>query len=893
MCLKKGEKRKMQIAKAKFFHIILAILLTLTLTLPIALSQVYPPVGTPIPTYAFINVAPNPIGVGQTATINFFLATPMETNERPTNMTLYRMEPDGTIVYMGNFTGDTTGGTFTTFTPTKAGIYKFRFVYLGQTLSPRSSANPFGGLVNQPSETDWVELTVKEEPVYEYAYPKTPLPTEYWETPVSAQNVENWYKITGPWLGLAGVTFAQTGLYAVNSVYNPYTESVYSGHVLWTKPWCPGGVVGGPIEGNQESGHYWSTRQYWPQYAPVIINGILYSTWYPETTGYSNGIVAVDIYTGETLFVINTTSVLRCGMTAEWKTVNMYGVVGPYIWTVGSLSASETGGIPISNVGTQYNMYSAFTGKYVLSVVNGTSMTLRTDAHGHLIGYYINSTRGTMPTFGPAPTFGSPPIKGTVNITTPVLCAFNMSQALGNSWGWGPSVNTVIDFRLGVMWAKPVPTEISGKPISPSLAINAITGDAVVMSGGYVHGQGVGGEVPGWLVVASMDVNTGNVLWLQNLTYPECSALLPFTRTTSSFGEGVLAIANDVNYKVVAYNVRTGNKLWEQTLKTPYGDGTPNPYDLFSLKSWVANGVMYWYGLGGDIWAFETQTGNLRWYTNTTTLIGDPGLETPYGIWPLWVFNCDAQTSDVAYFAIGHEYNPPLFHGAQMLALNASNGELIWSELGTYIRSAAVAYGKLFSLNAYDNMLYCFGKGPTKTTVSAPNIGVTTATPITITGSVTDISPGTQQRLVALKFPNGVPAVSEECQSKFMEYVYQQQVYPENVKGVEVTLSVLDSNNNFYDIGTTTTNADGTFSFVWTPQIPGKFMLTASFKGSNSYYGSSATTYFYASDAPPPSPPPTPQPASIADQYFIPAVIALFIAIIAIGVLMVLMLRKR
>ncbi|MEM2969030.1 MAG: hypothetical protein QXJ76_06975, partial [Candidatus Bathyarchaeia archaeon] len=119
------------------------------------------------------------------------------------------------------------------------------------------------------------------------------------------------------------------------------------------------------------------------------------------------------------------------------------------------------------------------------------------------------------------------------------------------------------------------------------------------------------------------------------------------------------------------------------------------------------------------------------------------------------------------------------------------------------------------------------------------------------------------------------------------------QPYPENVKGVEVTLSVLDSNNNFYDIGTTTTNADGTFSFVWTPQIPGKFMLVASFKGSNSYYGSSATTYFYASDAPPPSPSPTPQPQSMADQYFIPVAIGLFIAIIAVGVLMVLMLRKR
>ncbi len=80
----------MQFDKGKVFCIVITVLLTLTLTLPIALSQVYPPEGTPIPTYAFINVAPNPIGVGQTATINFFLATPMETNERPTNMTLYR-----------------------------------------------------------------------------------------------------------------------------------------------------------------------------------------------------------------------------------------------------------------------------------------------------------------------------------------------------------------------------------------------------------------------------------------------------------------------------------------------------------------------------------------------------------------------------------------------------------------------------------------------------------------------------------------------------------------------------------------------------------------------------------------------------------------------------------
>ena len=37
-------------------------------------------------------------------------------------------------------------------------------------------------------------------------------------------------------------------------------------------------------------------------------------------------------------------------------------------------------------------MFDAMTGNYILSIVNGTSMTLTEDDHGDLIGYYVNST---------------------------------------------------------------------------------------------------------------------------------------------------------------------------------------------------------------------------------------------------------------------------------------------------------------------------------------------------------------------------------------------------------------------------------------------------------------------------------------------------------------------
>ena len=36
------------------------------------------------------------------------------------------------------------------------------------------------------------------------------------------------------------------------------------------------------------------------------------------------------------------------------------------------------------------------TGAYILSIVNGASMTLTEDEHGDLIGYYVNATSNTL-----------------------------------------------------------------------------------------------------------------------------------------------------------------------------------------------------------------------------------------------------------------------------------------------------------------------------------------------------------------------------------------------------------------------------------------------------------------------------------------------------------------
>jgi hypothetical protein len=148
---------------------------------------------------------------------------------------------------------------------------------------------------------------------------------------------------------------------------------------------------------------------------------------------------------------------------------------------------------------------------------------------------------------------------------------------------------------------------------------------------------------------------------------------------------------------------------------------------------------------------------------------------------------------------------------------------------------------------------------------------------------VTDISPGTERYALKARFPEGVPAVSDESQSQWMKYVYMQVSKPTNTTGVMVSLDTLDPNGNYIHIGNTISDANGKFCYQWVPEVPGKYTVYASFPGSNSYYSSTSET-FIAVEEPEATATPTEKPqASVADTYFIPAVAGLFIAIILLG----------
>jgi hypothetical protein len=130
--------------------------------------------------------------------------------------------------------------------------------------------------------------------------------------------------------------------------------------------------------------------------------------------------------------------------------------------------------------------------------------------------------------------------------------------------------------------------------------------------------------------------------------------------------------------------------------------------------------------------------------------------------------------------------------------------------------------------------------------------------------------------------------------SEWMLHVYKQFALPSHgTTGVPVALSVVDSNGNYREIGTTTTN-DGYFSFNWKPDIAGQYTVYASFGGSAAYYASHAITSFAVDSAHPTAAPTETPPQSPADMYFAPAIAGLFVLIIVVAiVLALLMLRKR
>jgi outer membrane protein assembly factor BamB len=789
--------------------------------------------------------------------------------------------PDKTTTTLGPYTSDDAGGYATTYVPTELGNYTMVFSFPGETLTgnqgnpsvPASENNDPSavGDVYGPSTSAPASFTVGTTPAS--TIPQNPLPTGYWQTPVEAFN-NNWYVIDGNWLGICPASFSNTGDYAFTGNFNPYSTAVLSPHIVWTRseiPGAAGGQMGGEF-GSSEQANYFYGCAYQPKFAPIVMNGVVYYDAYPgESTGDGghDGWVAVNLRTGQTIWTQNylnyfapgSDDFLMCGQIYVYKNMNYYGG-DTYLWAF-----RTTNGV------NYYDLFDAASGKYILSI-SGAGMggimfnpTIE-GSDGSLLQYYINFT------FNPD---GS---------ESQSLTFWNSSTCLNptQSQFWGPGQNTVIPYSQGIVWSVPLPNSLNGVPFGPGVGfsmtnVGTAAYDPVNNIMVIQASAGPAGWYPGWVIEAGYNLNTGAQLWIKNETVPPFSSVLIIPGAES----GVYAEFDKEALTWSGYSTLTGQKVWGPT--EPYA----NPLGYYDgCSALCAYGNLYTWTFGGWVYCYNMTNGNLVWSWND----GSAGENTPYGVNTLWISTDSfASIADgVIYVESGHNYGPPLYNGAQLYALNTTNGKEIWSILNFDTGSCpCIVDGYLLVFNAYDNQIYCYGKGLTATTVTtSPTIG--SSTQVLISGTVTDQSPGQ----TCLGIPAaGTPAIADQYMNQWMEYLYEQSPEPTNATGVPVTLTEIDPNNNTYTIGVTTSNIAGHYNYVFTPNVPGIYTIIATFGGSNSYFSSTAQTSFNFVPPAPATPTPTPTPASLVNTYFVPAVIAIIIVILIVGAVLFLALRKR
>jgi hypothetical protein len=832
---------------------------------------------------AYISVAPDPIGIGQSAYVLMWLDKTNPTvdaqyGDRCGNFTMTITKPDGTTSTEGPFTGDLVSAHTTMFTPDQTGNYTFVFKFGGWTISA-ANPRPIGtqrpaGTVNvayvgdyfMPSTSKPVTLVVQEEPIQ--SYPTNPLPTSYWSRPIFQSGNLGWYQISGNWLGIQSNK---------PHTYNPVPTT---SHIAWTRPLdgLLGGVTGGKLGGNEVTSSYFSQSHHEYYFAPpLIINGILYYPSTSQTEYPPESWIAADLRTGETLWTLEQSSpgsapYLSNGQIFTTVTMNGYGAHA-YIWGIS---------------GSNYTAYNPMSGQKVFDIINADLGTLTEDENGNLISYYINKTDNTLRYW---------------NSTD---CVFNFeAQTSSHREGrgpWEPDPGWVIDWEYGLSHSVKqggdfsemapnilgtIATSISGNPIDLGITqvdinYNDVDSSNVILMT-YARTAWQSWET-GWRVDAAYDATTGAQLWITNRTQTSFAHIEVLTS-----GHGMYAEEDYENTEFTVYSMRTGEKLWG-----PVAIPAANNFDIFTSSAEFAYGELITAGFGGDVTAFNATNGNVLWTWTT----GESGLESPYGVWPLWMTVgmtvAGTSTTGTVLVGGGHMYNPPIFQGSKLWAINATSGELEWSTLSYCVNTPAiVSDGYVVAFNSYDNQIYTFGKGPTAATVSIQNDVITHGNTVLIKGMVTDESAGTKDSDRLARFPNGVPAISDEDMDPWMGYVYQQQPKPTNATGVKVVLTVLDPNNNCYDVATTTSDENGFYSAVFTPPVPGKYTVYATFEGSESYWPSTAVTALNVLEVPQATPAPTPTPAPMTDTYVLGLGAGAIIAIIAIGLVIILMLRKR
>ena len=914
-----------QFSKNKAAAISFAILLIVSMSASMALIptvQSHTPAWD-IATFAYINVAPNPIGVGQQANILIWLdktfdqSISLANDYRFHNYNLTITKPDGTIeTKIFEYVVDTTSSQYYAYVPDQVGVYTLDFDFPGQEFNqyshPTGSQNVNDTFLPSHAQTT---LTVQEEqipdPITSY-----PLPSEYWTRPIYGENTD-WWAISSNWLGTGAPGFTTWSGAGLNRFPGDAVGPL-TGHIMWTKPIQMGGVVGGTIstDPNLNGNTWFEGSAYNQRYSnPIIVAGMLIYNPPVSYTGSNSGpTTCVDLQTGQVIWSRSDVPAISFAYIYDVEDPQQHGVYPAILFT--------------SNFGRAFDAYTGDALFEVSGVPGGGSFfgpgaAVALGPQGEHLRYVWTNNAGfgqpanytlgqwnstklwTGAGFAGTSTGLSPvPDTTTTSTTTNVSSTTYVNGAMVTTLTPTTTTTTRVDASIstGTHTRYDWVVQMPGFTSSPT-PVGVIPGDILICENGTLPGLttsqfGTTSSAPYTYFAVNLDSHrgaVGSILWMQTIPAPAGNvtvAIATIDPVNRVFIEGYKE-----TMQFVGYSMDTGAKLWTtdgQTALDYYGNpALPNANGI------TAYGKLYSSQLGGIMYCYDTTTGDLLWtYGNGDTPDNstNAGRYLAYGHYPTFI---QAIGNDVIYtVTTEHTVNTPIYKGAVARGINATTGLQIWA-LSDYTgefftMSTAIADGYYTFFNGYNNQIYVVGRGPSATSVQAPLTSVAAGNQVVIQGSVADIASGTQQTEQAARFPHGVPLASDESMKDWMGYVYEQKPMPTDFTGVTVTLYALDPNGNYITLGDATTDVYGTYHYTWTtPDVPGDYSIYASFAGTRGYWPSTATTAMNVGEAPAtPAPTETP-PASMADQYLIPSVIAIIVVIIIVGALIMLMLRRR
>jgi outer membrane protein assembly factor BamB len=836
-------------------------------------------------TYAYIGAMPNPVGVGQEVLLHIGITEALSLQpDGWEGLTVTVTEPDGTVKTLDNngagFRTDSTGGTGYVFVPEKVGTYKLQTNFPEQVCE-NGVSGLFGttvpvGTVMEASKSEVLELVVQDEPI-EY-YPGFPMPTEYWTRPFDAQHRE-WATISGSWL--------ETPV----NYYAPYNDAPETAHILWAMPFTSGGTVGGALDNAEElTQHSFEMGDaYEGKFGagtfgggnPLIIAGKLYFEKYAGNDRFKET-VCVDLHTGKVLWskpLLDNRSMTR-GQLMYWDTYDYHGVYD-YLWV------EVSGGFDFATMsflpGNWY-AFDPFTGDLVYTLTGIPTGSMVRGPKGEFLIYTVDTQHGWMTLWN---STNIPQLYASTELGSmgygqwqPMGKTVNATSAITDFWGTSVTTHNTPLGLAGYHWNKTIETGLPGSVIR--VQDDRIIGGSISTTAVRLWG----------LNLNSSNGAIGRVLFNKTWDPPSDWVKGNLTISTSAISsngkDGVLTLWSKEERKYYGFSTDSGNYLWST-------DDSEYYLQIYvATTSAIVDDKLYSSGASGVLYCYDIKTGDKLWEYHVTDTYSEILWANDW--WCKILFISDGK------IYLGHEEHSPIDprpRGAPFTCLNATTGDLIWRIDGAFRQThwgghAVIGDSIIATQDTYDQRVYAIGKGPSATTLTAsPKITVHGSSVI-VEGTVTDISPGTEDYALTARFPNGVPAVADDSMSDWMLYLYKQFPRPTNATGVEVTLDAIDPNNNFVHIGTATSDSSGTFSFMWEPEVPGKYTVIATFAGSEAYYASYAQTAIGVEEAPEATPGPTPTPPSVAEQYFIPATVGMVVAIVAVGaILALLMLRKR